>query len=429
MTTVIQIFPIYFATVAAAELAPPVATARFALATTLALAIVAVAAPVLGAIADYAGAKKKLLAGFLALGVCAVAGLYFVERGDWQLGAALFVLGNIGVTASFVFYDSLLPHIARDDEVDRLSTAGYALGYLGGGLLMAFNLLWIAFPERFGFADDASATRFSFLSAAIWWLGFSIPLFRRVPEPPRGLEAGERPGQGLLLTGFRRLGQTLRELRGYRNAFLFLLAFMIYNDGIQTIIRMAAIYGTELGFERNALIGSILLVQFVGVPFAFLFGALAGRLGTRRMIAIGLAVYALISVLGYRMTTVWHFFVLALLVGMVQGGTQALSRSLFATMIPRHKSTEFFAFFGVFEKFAGIFGPALFAALVTATGTSRNAILAVITFFAVGGALLAKVDVAEGQRAAREADARAGRGSDVNRVADAAMLESAENGG
>jgi UMF1 family MFS transporter len=269
---------------------------------------------------------------------------------------------------------------------------------------MALNLLWIASPQRFGFVDDASATRFSFLSAALWWLGFSIPLFRRVPEPPRALEASESPGQGLLAAGLRRLAHTFKELRSYRDAFLFLLAFMIYNDGIQTIIRMAAIYGTELGIERDALIGAILLVQFVGIPFAFLFGALSARVGTKRMIFLGLSVYAVISVVGYRMSTAWHFFLLASLVGMVQGGTQALSRSLFATMIPRHKSSEFFAFFGVFEKFAGIFGPALFAALVTATGTSRNAILCVITFFGVGATILWRVDVAEGQRVAREAD-------------------------
>ena len=197
-----------------------------------------------------------------------------------------------------------------------------------------------------------------------------------------------------------RLAETFRELRGYRQAFLMLVAFMIYNDGIQTIIKMATAYGTEIGIGQNALIGAILLVQFVGIPCSFLFGMLAGRIGAKRAIFLGLLAYTAISVLGYFMTNATHFYMLAGLVGMVQGGTQALSRSLFASMIPQHKSGEFFGFFSVFEKFAGIFGPLIFAGTIAATGSSRNAILSVIGFFALGAALLWRVDVKEGQRAA-----------------------------
>jgi UMF1 family MFS transporter len=204
---------------------------------------------------------------------------------------------------------------------------------------------------------------------------------------------------------FVRLGETFRELRGYRQAFLLLLAFLIYNDGIQTIIKMATAYGTEIGIGQGALIASILLVQFVGIPFAFLFGTLAGRIGAKRAIFLGLAAYTVISVLGYYMRTATHFLILAVLVGMVQGGTQALSRSLFANMIPQHRSGEFFGFYSVFEKFAGIFGPLLFAGTIAATGSSRNAILSVIAFFAVGGVLLAFVNVNEGVRAAHDAEA------------------------
>ena len=405
MTTIVAaVFPIYFNRVAAADLDPAAASLRFAMATTIGLSIVAVLSPILGAVADVAGIKKKMLGAFMGLGIVATACMFFIQQGDWLLAAVLFVLGNIGASGSFVFYDSLLPHIARADEIDRVSTAGYALGYLGGGTLLAVNLAWILRPDFFGLEGTGIATRLSFFSVAIWWLGFSIPLFCKVPEPPRVLESDERPGERAINVAFVRLGETLRELRGYRQAFLMMLAFLVYNDGIGTIIRMATTYGAEIGLPDNSLITALLLVQFVGIPCAFVFGQVAGRVGAKRAIFFALFVYMGISVLGYYMTSSRHFYALAIVVGMVQGGSQALSRSLFASMIPRHKSSEFFGFFGVFEKFAGIAGPAVFGAMIWATGSSRNAILSVIGFFIVGALLLTRVDVAEGQRVAREAD-------------------------
>jgi UMF1 family MFS transporter len=402
-TIITAVFPIYFASVAAADLPAAVATERFATATTIALIIVALLAPVLGAYADYAGAKKRLLGIFVAIGVAATAAMVLITHGEWKLAALLFIVVNIGVSASFVFYDSLLPHIAAPDEMDRVSSAGYALGYVGGGLLLAINLAWILKPAMFGLPDAGVASRLSFLSVAVWWLVFSIPLFRRVPEPavrPPDLP----PGLGPLTASFRQLFSTLRELTRYRQAFLMLLAFLIYNDGIGTMIRMAGPYGKEIGLPENALIAAFVMVQFVGIPFAFAFGWLAGRIGAKTSIFVALVVYMVISVIGYYMTTTWQFFLLSFLVATVQGGSQALSRSLFATMIPRHKSSEFFGFFGVFEKFAGIVGPAIFAITVRATGSSRNAILSVIGFFIVGAALLWLVDVEKGQLAARAAE-------------------------
>ena len=405
-TIVAAVFPIYFNSVAGANLDPDVAAFRFATATTIALAVVAVLAPILGAVADFAGIKKKMLGSFLGLGVLATACMFFIEQGDWQLGAGLFILGNIGAAGSFVFYDSLLPHIASHQEMDRVSTAGYALGYLGGGLLLAINLAWIQRPELFGIEGQGLATRLSFLSVALWWLGFSIPLFRKVAEPVRKIEADEQIGDKPFRAAFVRLGETLREIRGYKQAFLMMLAFLVYNDGIGTIIRMATTYGTEIGLAQESLITALLLAQFVGIPFAFLFGQVAARIGAKRAILAALSVYMGISVFSYYITTAGEFYFLALLVGMVQGGAQALSRSLFASMIPRHKSSEFFGFFGVFEKFAGIAGPAVFALMILATGSSRNAILSIIIFFIVGAALLTRVDVEDGQRVAREAEAR-----------------------
>jgi UMF1 family MFS transporter len=404
-TIVAAVFPIYFHRVAAADLPDAVATSRFAWATTIAILIVAVVAPLLGAVADYAPLKKKLLGVFLAIGVAATGAMYAIQRGDWMLGLVLFVVGNVGVAGSIVFYESLLPHLVGEGDLDRVSTAGYAIGYLGGGALLAINLVMIQKPALFGIPDAGVATRLSFVSVAVWWLVFSIPLFLRVPEPPRRMDAGERPTGNTLTSGARHLRETFRELRRYRQAFLLLLAFLLYNDGIQTIIRMATTYGAEVKINDSAMIIALLVTQFIGVPFAFAFGMFADRIGAKRAIFFGLAVYAGIAVLGYYMSTAVHFFALAILVGMVQGGTQALSRSLFASMIPRHKSSEFFAFFGVFERYAGILGPAVFAWVVAHSGTSRNAILSVIVFFVVGGAILTRVDVQAGRSAARAAEA------------------------
>jgi MFS transporter, UMF1 family len=406
-TIIAAVFPIYFHNVAAAGLPPAEATSRFAWATTISIIIVAVVAPLLGAIADYAALKKRLLGIFMGVGVVATAAMYWIQRGDWLFALVLFVIGNVGVAGSIVFYESLLPHLVGESELDRVSSAGYALGYLGGGVLLAINVLMIQKPGLFGIPDVATATRLSMASVAVWWLVFSLPLFRKVPEPARRVEAGERPQGNAFLTGVHRLFETFRELRRFKQAFLLLSAFLIYNDGIQTIIRMATTYGSEIGIDENAMIVALLITQFIGVPFAFLFGHLAARIGAKVAVIGGLVVYAGITVLGYFMSNATEFMALAILVGMVQGGTQALSRSLFASMIPRYRSSEFFAFFGVFERYAGILGPALFAWVVERSGTSRNAILSVLAFFVIGGAILVFVNVDEGRRAARAAEADA----------------------
>jgi UMF1 family MFS transporter len=287
-----------------------------------------------------------------------------------------------------------------------VSAAGYALGYLGGGLLLALNLAAIRRPDLLGLPDTQAAARLSFASVAVWWLLFSLPLFRRVPEPPHA--AGDPAAGAWIGVAFRRLGRTFRDIRRYRHAFWFLLAFFVYNDGIQTIIRMAAIYGAEIGLRDDAMIAALLMTQFVGVPCALAFGLLARQTGPKAAVLGGLAVYVVVTLRAYGMRTEEQFFALAILVGMVQGGTQALSRSLFASMIPRHKSAEFFAFFGAVERYAGVLGPMLFGILVAQTGSSRQAILSVLAFFVVGGAMLAFVDVGAGRRAAREEEARAG---------------------
>jgi UMF1 family MFS transporter len=402
VTIITAIFPVYFTAVAAADLPRVEATRLLARTTTVALAISAVLAPFLGALADYIPIKKRLLAIFMSLGSIATAALFLVNEGDWRLAAVLFAIGNIGFAASFTMSDSLLPHIASADEIDRVSTAGYAVGYLGGGILLLLNVMMILHPTAFGLRDGAEASRYSFLSVAVWWTLFSLPLLSRVPEPRSELAKASGSALQSIRTSFAGLIHTLRDLRRYRNALVLLLAFIIYSDGINTIIRMATSYGTEIGLNQSALITAILLVQFVGIPFAFLFGLLAGRIGAKTAIFIALAVYTLISVLGYYMKTERDFYMLALMVASVQGGSQALSRSLFASMIPKERSSEFFGFFAIFEKFGAIAGPATFEIASRLTGSSRGAILSVIVFFVVGALLLSMVNVKQGQAAVRQ---------------------------
>lgn len=407
-TIIAAVFPVYFQRVAAADLPASVATSRFAWATTIAIIIVAIVAPILGALADTRRLKKPLLGIFLAIGAASTAAMYLVQQGDWKLALILFVITNVGVAGSIVFYESLLPHIARGEELDRVSTAGYAIGYLGGGLLLALNLAMIQQPQWFGIPDAGVATRLALASVAVWWVVFSFPLFRRVPEPRVAPSVSMSAGAALTQS-VRQLASTFRELRRYKQASLLLLAFFLYNDGIQTIIRMAAIYGAEVGIDQSALIGALLLVQFVGVPCSFAFGALAGKIGPKKAVIFGLIAYTGIVLFTYYMTNAREFYILAGAVGMIQGGTQALSRSMFASMIPRHRSSEFFAFFGVFERYAGVLGPAIFA-IMASLGTSRTAILTLIPFFIAGMLLLLKVDVAAGRREAAAAEADLVRG-------------------
>lgn len=396
------VFPYFFDAVPGADLSDDEVRRRFTLTTTIAMGIAALLGPILGAVADYARLKKRLFMVFTLLGVASTAAMFAIHRGDWLLAAVLFGLGNLGVVTSVVFYDAFLPHVARPDEVDRLSTTGYAVGYLGGGLCLALVAAMITWEGPLGLAgDDGLATRLGFLLVALWWLAFTIPFLRRVQEPPAGLETDERPGQNPVRVAFARIGETFRELRKYRHALLLLVAFLAYSDAIGTIIRMAALYAAELKIPPKTVLLCILLVQFIGVPFAVLFGRLAGRIGTKPAILIALVGYIGICVWASRVHETWEFVVMAMMVGMVQGGAQALSRSLFATLVPKHKSGEFFGLFSTLEKFAGILGPLVFFI----APSSRAAVLWLIVFFVVGAGLLLLVDVEKGRAAARETEA------------------------
>ena len=410
LVVITAVFPIWYKNVpaAGAGLDAATATSRLSFATSASLIAVALLSPIVGAVADFLGAKKRFLGISVAIGSLSTVMLLAVGPSDWRLALALFALGNAALFLSFVFYDSLLPHVAHGEgEMDRASTAGYAIGYLGSALLLVALLFPIQNPEAFGLRDGDLATRVAFVVVGVWWALFSIPLFLRVGEPPRQLEADETDAASAVKTALTRLRETAAEMLGdYRHAFLMLIAFMIYNEGIGTTIRMGGIYAASQNFETSKVITAILMIQFVGIPCAFLFGWLGPMIGTKRAILIGLGVYCATSVYAYRMETITDFYVMAVLIALVQGGTQGLSRSLFASMVPKHKASEFFGFFSVFAKVAGIFGPLLFGLVIEATGSIRQAILSVIVFFVVGGFLLFRVDVEEGQRRAEAANAR-----------------------
>jgi UMF1 family MFS transporter len=409
MTTVMTaVFPPFFVALATgAGLSQVTAGSRFAFASSLSVILVGLSGPILGAIADLRGSKKAFLAAFVAVGVVSCFALYLSTSERWALALTVFVVGNVAVTASLAFYNSLLPSIAAPHEVDRVSTAGFALGYLGGGLLLAANLAMIAAPKRFGIADESTAVRLSFVSVGVWWTLFSIPILRRVPEPRPRLEAGEAATEGLLRVATRRLVETFRELGRHRDAAVLLLAFLVYNDAVNTIIKMGTVYGVEIGIPLSSMMTTLVIIQLVGVPFAFLFGLIADRIGTKRAIFVTLAVYTGISVYAFALRTATQFLVLGVLVGTVQGGAQALGRSLFATLIPQHKAGEMFGFFGVFDRFGGAIGTFVFGLVLAATGSSRPAILTLVVFFALGAWLLSRVDVERGRRVAREAEAAA----------------------
>ncbi len=373
--------------------------------------IAALISPILGAIADFRGSKKTFMGFFVALGVTSTALMYLVDTpGDWLLASILYILGTIGFAGSLVFYDALLPHIADPDEIDEVSARGYAMGYIGGGLLLLINVVMIFVGPRFlpnMTENDAVALmmRLSLSSVAVWWAVFSIPIFRHVKEPDRKIEKGEE-GMNLVTVGFKRIFSALKGISKFRDLFLFLLAFFVYANGIGTIITMAVAFGTDLGFGSTILIGTLLMVQFVAAPFAILFGKISKKIGVKKSIYLSLLVYTLISIIGFLMSKEWHFILLGFAVATVQGGSQALSRSLMGQLMPKSKSAEFFGFFSVSEKFNTVIGPILFSVVNQVTGNSRLAIISLVVFFLAGIAILSKVDIKKGIAVAKAEDAK-----------------------
>lgn len=402
-TIMAAVMPIFFSGVAASNLPKATATAYWGYTQSIALVFVFLLSPVLGAIADYAGNKKTFLRFFTYMGAIASSLLFFVGEGDWALASILVILGTLAFQGATVFYDAFLPELVPEQERDMVSSRGYASGYIGGGILLAINLLLIQMPDFFGITT-LLATQISFLSVGIWWIAFSIPMFRNVPESPKNSEQISIPHQ--IKRGFQSVFSTIRSIKQYPELLKFLLAFWFFSDGINTIIKMATIYGTEIGIEASDLILALLITQFVGFPATLLFGKVAKPLGAKVTLQITLVIYLIIVSLGYFMQSATHFYLLAIMVGLVQGGSQALSRSIFSNLVPTERNAEFFGFFGLTGKFASIFGPFVFGLVGQLTGSSRFGIASLAIFFIGGIFLLYFVNFDKGRQEALSAPSK-----------------------
>lgn len=387
-TTVLAgLFPVFFSDFWMPAGTPPQhSTFRLGVANSTAGIIVACLAPILGAIADRGGTRKRFLLLFATLGIVMTICLRFVAQGNWLAAVLLYVTATIGFSGANIFYDSLLVTVADEGKFDMVSALGFAMGYLGGGLLFLLNVTMVSNPAKFGFADTAAAVRFAFLLTALWWAVFSLPLLLWVKEPR--IEGAKVPAREAIAAGLRQLRETFQHIYSLKMVFLFLLAYWLYIDGVDTIILMATNYGKSLGLDSTALIKALLITQFVGFPAAIVFGKIGEHIGARRGIFIGLVVYLGVTIQGYRMTTEKEFFALAITIGLVQGGVQALSRSLYARLIPKDKAGEFFGFYNMLGKFAAVLGPTLMGLVGVLTGNPRLSIFAVAALFIAGGTLL-----------------------------------------
>ena len=412
-TVMAGFFPIFFKQYWSVGADVNQSTAMLGFGNSIASLLVALMAPVLGAIADRGCMKKKFMIFFAYLGVLMTAGLYLVGKGDWMMAIFVYVMGVIGFSGANIFYDSLLPSVADESKVDSVSSLGFAMGYLGGGLLFLLNVVMTLQPAIFGLADAGEAVRWSFVSVAIWWGAFTFITIAWVPEPETRKK--ERQG-GSIIEGFKQLYRTFQQIRHLKTVLLFLLAYWFYIDGVDTIIKMAVDYGISIGFESNDLIIALLIVQFVGFPSAIIFGRLGERWGVRPSIFLAIGVYIAVTIWGTMMREKYEFYVLAIVIGLVQGGIQALSRSYYSRLIPKNQAAEYYGFYNMLGKFAAIIGPALMAVvgltmrnvlmpesptaeqlIEVGQDASRWSIASIIVLFVIGGTLLFFVDEEKGR--------------------------------
>jgi len=387
-TVMAGFFPLFFKQYWNAGVVATESTFRLGIANGIASFVVAFMAPLLGAIADKGRARVRLLGLLTALGAILTVALYFVGKGDWSTAAVLYIGASLGFWGGNQFYDSLLTDVAEESEYDLVSSYGYALGYLGGGLLFALNVAMVTHPAWFGLSSATDAVRWSFVSVGLWWMLFTFFTLtlvreRRTSEPLPAMAAIRAGGRELLLT--------IRHLRGETAMLWFLLAYWFYIDGVNTVIKMAVDYGLSLGLKQTSLITALLLVQFIGFPAALAFGWLGQRVGARAGIFVGIAVYAGICGYAYFLKTEAQFLTMALIIGLVQGGIQSLSRSLFGRLVPEGKAGEFFGFYNLMGKAAAILGPTLTGSVALLTNDSRLAILSIVILFVVGAVFLMRV--------------------------------------
>jgi MFS transporter, UMF1 family len=384
-TTVIAgFFPIFFKTYLSAGSDVTVSTAKLGLGNSMATLLVGLLAPALGAVADSGAYKKRFLIFFTLLGAATTAGLGLLSPGAWKPAVLLYTFAGFCFAAALCFYDSFLPQVARAERIDYVSALGFALGYIGGGILFAVNIWMFKNPALFGLSSGIAAIKASFITVAAWWLLFTLPFALWVPEPKL------RPGRigAHIHHGLGELAVTFRQIRMHKAAFFFLIAFYLYNDGVGTTMKMAVDYGISIGLKPGALVLALLMVQFIGFPTTLLFGRLSTRVHPKHAILACIAAYVVGVIGAARMTHVSEFFALAALIGCVQGGIQSLSRSYFSRLIPSGKSAQFFGFYNLMGKFSGLVGPVLIGAVGVQSGSSRLGILSLALLFVAGGFFL-----------------------------------------
>ena len=394
-TVMAGFFPVFFKEYWSTTDNVTLSTWYLGLGNSIASILVAALAPFIGAIADRGTAKKKLLIFFAFLGIIATGGLWIVNQGHWQMAILFYIIASIGFMSGNIFYDALLPAVATKEKYDYASSLGYSLGYIGGGLLFLINVLMYLQPHYFGISDGATAIRLSFISVAVWWAVFSIPLILFVKEPtihdPKGIFSS-------IKEGWNQLVSTLSKIRQFKVVVTFLMAYWLYIDGVDTIIRMAVDYGTSIGFPASSLITALLLVQFVAFPATLIYSRFASKIGIKNALYTAILGYTLITIFGAFVSKEWHFYVIAVFIACFQGGIQALSRSLYSRIIPKNQAAEFFGFYNMLGKFAAIIGPPMMGYIGLITGNPRIGILSIVILFILGGFILTKVDLQEGER-------------------------------
>ncbi len=371
----------------------------FTFSVAVSMAISAVLSPFLGAVADASASKKRFLMIFCYTAILFTSLLYFVRAGNYWRGAVFFIIANIGFAGGNVYYNAFLPEISTDENIGRISGLGWALGYIGGGALLAINLIMLKYPEWLGFSTGYFTVQACFFSVAIWWLVFSLPTFLLLRE--RGQKSSVSSEEGYFREGYRRLKHTFRRIKTFRELTKFLIAFLIYNDGIETVIIMASIFGAEvLGMETGEIILFFLMIQGIAFLGSLMFGFLADAIGNKRAVMISLAIWSLIVIWAFQLGVIWdpktEYWILGVLAGMVMGGSQAASRSLQGIFTPDANSAEFFGFFAVSGKFASVFGPLIYGILIAITGSVQSGILSVLLFFIIGMSILWTVNEKKG---------------------------------
>ena len=385
-TVMAGFFPIFFKSYWASDLSDAESTFAIGSVNSLVGLLIAFSAPILGAFADAGESKRKFLFSFGLLGIITTGYLFFIPDSSWQLAIVFYGLGVIGFSGANVFYDSLLVTVSKEEERNRTSALGFSLGYLGGGILFLINVIMFLYPSWFGLKNQIDAVLWSFMLVALWWFIFSLPIYLNVKEPIQG--SSSKSINRIVKEAFSSLLNTARSIKEYKSAVIFLLAYFLYMDGVDTIIRMATSYGSDIGLSATSMIQALLLTQFIGFPATLVFGYYADKFGYKYSLSFAIIVYIFVVLFSSQMDTALEFYVVACVVGLVQGGVQAISRSFFSTLIPTNKAAEFFGFYNFIGKSSVFIGPFMVSGIALVSGSPSYGILSLLILFIPGLILL-----------------------------------------